>query len=1008
MANKIFKKNFSSDFAGIDGEMSAIEPDRNDVNRAVNLEYAVGNSLRGRVGCQVASDSNYGFYGLFTHSYTRTQNEYKLKYNAASGVYPGQTPTISTTATAADGASVNKLVVLGHGAYVLDTMDIVVTRVSGTYPFTWYTTANSGSIFFLIKANGTAIVNANIGTGIGTGTTIYDLLGTIDATAELSVNRASRSVCPPFAIVNGNQTSSYVADTAYGEIYRFTVDAGHTFYPGDIINFKTTSSTRKLQSGFVIAVGATTIDYVGEQESVLDNQVLGYMGQNAANFPIDVAQSVASGNLTISFPYLRWIPDSDASGSIEYSNSFYHGFTSWVVKGQDAFYAPPTATSASGNLYVARSDEPAQASEDTYTGHLVRIDGVSVTRAGLPKPQDDGLGIVPITITTPGAGALTGTYKYKVFYRRVDAQGNIIESEPSAATSVTYAANYGGITLGNPIPYTFFRGYCVRSCYKYTAETPGAGQFFYVDDNTAAPGRHAFIQPGDPLVFLDNVAQKTGLWKVAFGVDVLGTVRRAYCTGYDGSTSPSSISMSYDSSVTIPNNQEISAGLTAVVLRTAAGGNIYYVLAELPVTGYGNVSFFDNVTDAVLTAGEQFIDAPTGKEHNPPPACSLVAQHQGGLVVARGMLTPNTVTASTAEGLEYFPIASNSFDIPSTVSGYITAIASDTNDRLAVFKDKAYYDVVGDIDGGAFSVNVKNEGDYGVASQASIARVPEGLIGLSKLGFVVVNDGILDPYRFSALNTRLINQDYYFNAAVAVNDYVNRNYVCAIPNLIATGGLFPTTAVSFVIDYSRKAEIGAYGRPAGAIKTFERSYAANMDQCGGITLVDDQMYHLAGLSTSSTSAPPTNIFRRLRRFDGDSPAGGDGDSFVDNTVAISYILESQVLNFGEPGLLKSPIRLRLWSVPNDYIKEGWVPFSVLVETGASPIAAYIGGSNPLATSSTVTFAADTDVFKDVKLTAARCHFYIVRFTTNTINTAPFLTGYEIMFAANYDKEDFVR
>jgi hypothetical protein len=403
-------------------------------------------------------------------------------------------------------------------------------------------------------------------------------------------------------------------------------------------------------------------------------------------------------------------------------------------------------------------------------------------------------------------------------------------------------------------------------------------------------------------------------------------------------------------------------------------------------TSSTTVSFYDNATDAaMLVLAPQYVEAPIGKEHDVPPDCSVVTQHQGGLVVARSFSNPNTVSFSTADGIEYFPLASNSFDVPSTQSGAITAIGSDTNDRLAVFKEKAYYDIVGDLDGGNFSINVKNEGDYGVTSQASLVRVKNVLVGLSRHGFIQVSDGMLDPFYFKELNARISNQNYNFQWAVACNDADLRRYICSIPT--QTRG----SPQTLVIDYSRD-----------EIHTFEQSFPSGVEPAAGMVSLKNNFYHLSEVA-------PYCCFVRLPRFNGDSPTGNNGDSFVHNTHAISYILESNVINNGEPDILNTPIRIRLWSIPNDYVVDGWVPFSVLVEGGASPISAYIGSSSPGGTSSTLTFSTTNDIFKDVKLIqSVKTHFYIVRLTTNTAKQSPFITGYEIVYAENYKPEDLVK
>src|SRR6185369_5673563 len=103
MAKKVFKQAFAVDYKGIDGESSSLESDATaGYNRAINLERSVGNSLRGRVGCQY---SGYSFFGLFPYAYTRTQDQYDIQYGAT---------TLQTVKTAADGASIVKLIAINQ------------------------------------------------------------------------------------------------------------------------------------------------------------------------------------------------------------------------------------------------------------------------------------------------------------------------------------------------------------------------------------------------------------------------------------------------------------------------------------------------------------------------------------------------------------------------------------------------------------------------------------------------------------------------------------------------------------------------------------------------------------------------------------------------------------------------------------------------------------------------------------------------------------------------------
>lgn len=982
MSQSVFNQYFATDFAGLDGESSSLEETRG-VNRAVNMEMSVGNSMRGRVGCQT-SGSN-GFFAIFPYRYTRTEDQYDILYQTAAGTYPTQTASLGTTKTTADGASIERLIGINNQAWMLDTMSITATYVSGTYPFSYYVTVHSsGSNIDYIVTNGagTAIVNLSVGNGITsslTGKEIYTVLLNINGTANLNLSTTTRGVCPPYAIINGNQSSAVTGTTSYGNTFTWTVSA-HNFSAGDIISW-VDSFNGQLRGGMVLSTTATTILYVGIQGTAIDGQILGYMGQPAVMTPITTLTTAAvSGNPVFTFSYWRLIPEGDKI----FGNIYASAYEQWGIKSTGSFYVPPVAENSEGNLYIAASGFPADG-VSSWANNLIKVDGQTATRAGLPTPITGVTAFVP----SGGGGGLTGAYKYKFLFRRYDAQGNIIEGPESSVYSATLSSDYVTVNIPTLQGYGSATGFLVRSGIKHTTESPAAGAAFYVDDLAGGTGNTAFIQTGDPICLLDNTAQKTGLWKAAFGVDVVGTLHKTVCTAYSAkvatiSPTTSSIRVADSSGYQINSDTPISCGMTLLTLRNTAGGNQFYELCEMPFSGFGSYSFIDNVTDAVLSAGVQYTSPPLGKEHDAPPPCTLVCQHQGGLVVARGPASPNTTAFSSADGIEYFPTASNSFDVPSTQSGFVTAIASDTDDRLSVFKDRAYYDVYGDLDGGAFSINVKNEGDYGIASQASLVRLPFGLCGLSKNGWVIISDGLLDPFRFEKLNARIVNQVYQFSWATAVNDYFNRQYLCTIPQVSGE-------PVGFSIDYSRP-----------SIKSMERSYPTKIDQVGGCAMIGNTLYHLSATS-------PYGVFRRLYRFNGDSPSGlGNGDSFIDNTNSIPYIFESQPITLGEPAVMKTPVRIRYWSIPNDYVIEGWVPFSVLVETGASSLATFIGGSSPNSTTTTLTFATSTDVMKEAHLVNCKTLFYIIRFTTNTIRTSPFMTGYNILFKDNYKKEDLIK
>ena len=985
MAPKKFRQNFAADYTGIDGESTPLEPDAGGVNRAVNYEYAVGSSLRGRLGCQLSGDAKLQPFAMFSHSYSRIKDEYAITYQVPSGVYPAITSSLSTSKTTADGATVSKLFAFNQQCWVKDNLSIsfdVVPAVSATYGWYTYVDTVSGEQYFLIdKDSSSTIYNASISFSLSLGLSIYSLAEDITATSvDLAAALTTRGRCPPYGIVNGTGNTTLVGSSTYGQTWSVTVSA-HNFRIGDIITFPSDSTlgngVRGIAGGIVVNYTPTTITYAGQQLSLIDGSILGYMGQRADSFPIGPKVSATSSTtIEITFPYWRLIPEGDSAGSSpSYGIPFASPNNAAVTRSADSFWAPATATSAQGILYFAASSGATASSG--FANNLIKVDECQVSRVGSSSTG--------ISLTSPGfvaAGALTGNYRYKIYAKKIDSQGNIWEGPVSPILTVAPAAQSVRLNAVDRLYNGTENGWQLRSCYKANpAEAPANNTVpFLVDNGSGGP---AFIQPGDVICLTDNTAQKVGLWRDVGRAVVVGQLHVTRCREYDGVSTATSIKVEDSSGYSIQDNSEISTGWTIVFLRTTAGGNQYYVLAEMPITGYASIDLVDNVTDAVLIAGVQYQEVETGKEHNAPPACSLVCQHQGGLVVARGFSAPNSVSFSTADGLEYFPTASNSLDVPSTQHGPITAIASDTADRLAVSKSRSLFSAVGDLDSGNFSIETISEGDYGISSQASLVRIKNSLVGLSSLGYIAIKDGQIDPFLFRELNTRIINQGYLTEWAVAVNDYTNRNYICSIPT--------SSSYVSHVIDYSRP-----------EVRTFDRSYPSGLDQNGGMAMLGSDLYHF------SATAPYAQA-KRLYRFNGDAPTGSsNGNSFIDYLSAISYILESNPISLDDPGLLHTPVRIRVWSLPNDYVQEGWVPFSLQVEGGCSPLASYCGGTSPGATNSTVSFATTNDVFKDVKLTPLKTHFYIVRLTTNTIRQSPFVTGYEVMYAENYEKEDFVK
>lgn len=988
MGNSIYKQAFSVDFTGINAECSAIEPDSDEVSRAVNMEWAPGNSLRGRTGCQIASPAAR-FFAVHTHTYSRTFNRYMEKWQVPSGGSPYTKAQLGSVLLAADGSTVTEWLGFNDRPWRYEFFDLAVTQTPAGNTFSYYAYPKNGKIYFTIYKGATQILDFDCGTGMeewGTVVTYYQLAQAINALADLSLT-LNRDNAPPYAISSANQSTLTASPGfgTWGRICRIAVNAGHNFYPGDYISFignGLSTGAPLLCGGLVCATAANSIDYYGGAVNVLANQVLGYLGQPAAMITIDPSTTKSTSPFSIAVPYWKCLPCPIKPNDASNDSQQIHVDQVTNQNNPTANYLPPTFTSVGGNCYYAVTDSVSGGVNTyPYKNKLFKYDGQSVYGAGLPAPV--------VTLgSVAGAVIPAGTYRYKVRFKRVDANGNITYS-PSTSWTVVLGAGvaYISVTITPPL-YSAMNGYVAWSG-LIVANAPPAGRYQITDMGGAVS---AFIHVGDYICF--NLA--------GGGAALAGALVRSWVTEVDHLAGFAQVQLADTSAYATPfGGSPVSAGLSAEIYRTTSGGTTYYWVGELAISNYSMVGFpwIDSLTDATIVGNAQLVEPAVGKEYDPPPRCGMVAEHQGGLVLAGNNEQPNTVYFSSVDGPEYFPLASNSFDVPSTQQGSITCLASDNYDRLSVFKAKSYYDVVGILDEGTFSVNIRHEGDFGVPSPAGICRINGALIGVSTLGLIKISNGEIDHQVFRPLNARMIGQGWKFEWARAANHAARRQAYFVVPTTnTRTAAPYTIDCETYVIDYSRP-----------QVSFLEHVYTSTVGDSGGYAINGDLNMHLnRDIGFSGTGIHTGQAFRSLRRFSGNSPTGNDGICFVDNSAAITYVIESQPINFGEPSQLKVPIRLRLYSIPNDYIAEGWLPFRTTLETTIFPDASYFGGANPGSFTGFADFLTSHDWYRDFKFGPVKCFLYMVRFTTNTLYTAPFITGWEIMFKDTYEKEDIVK
>ena len=416
------------------------------------------------------------------------------------------------------------------------------------------------------------------------------------------------------------------------------------------------------------------------------------------------------------------------------------------------------------------------------------------------------------------------------------------------------------------------------------------------------------------------------------------------------------------------------------IYRTKIGGSVFFLNRVLPCEFSALINYSDTLADSSLR--EQYIPPIIGKEHDLPPKASMMCLHQGLIAYAGIKSQPNTIAFSTIDGVEYVPLASNYFDIPSNITGAVSAIGSDTEDRLAAFKNTAYYDVAGDLDSNNFTVRTVKEGDYGVSSHSSLVKTNGLLMGLGRLGFVAVQNGQLDKkigWRIAPVFWN--NNNIAFHQAIAVNDYTSRHYHCYIPNATGFGsGIDNTNALMYSFDYDN-----------GGL-WFDKSYSAGIAPAGGMSIYNNVKYHLSkNYGPALSNQLPGRLFRELIGLSDQT------QQFADNHLAINYDWLTNFDPLDEPALYKEYLWIGVYSFVGNY--ETATPFSLLVTT-------YKNFDNTnLHSQATLTFSGIRNDHQRFRAKADKVTSMAYRFTCNTIGQAPYITGLEMVVAASYIKDN---
>jgi len=636
-------------------------------------------------------------------------------------------------------------------------------------------------------------------------------------------------------------------------------------------------------------------------------------------------------------------------------------------------------------------------------GKLYCYDGKSVYRAGIPSPALGGIEPSATGGVSVTPSVANGQWKYMTTFVYLDANGVEWESNPSSIQTNNTGGTGAGTTVVSAYPSTAgmilgHQYFDFRACKIVLGAT---GTTFQIKGRSAVPSIPE-IRVGDRL--WDAYPTSTTKPYIVTAVS------------YNGANPTITI----DRSATFATNAVLSTGMFVRTYRTKQYGTIFAQLSTRPVmvNDLTYSTFTDTTPDSSLVL--QYIEPISGQEHDLPPITGNLCSHQGNLISGGSTYEPNTVYWSGIDGIEYWPRAFNSTDIPSTTFGAITALGTTRSGALAVLKATGYYSIDGDLASANISIRTINEGDYGVGSQRGLTRIGDTLVGVGKRGVMLIDDGI-DIKSIGQVNAAIRDNDSWDIAqAFCYNDYLNNQLIVAIPIKYASSVPVNSPNSHLTLTYD-------YEAPKWGTLTFYNSQITPnfCDMSGGFTTFENNLYVMSrcGIATNGSESTYLAVgsanFTTLRGSGAvyKQKSATSALGFNDFGSSIRARLRTSFDSLGEPSQYKLIHRVRVWRIPSqyalgasfynvEYIPE---PMDVFIKTYADWFAyddflfptitktSYIGKTFPAYTG-TLSSASSTACFVELPLKDGKMRSIAVEIENNTLNQGFYITGYEVIYS----------
>lgn len=579
---------------------------------------------------------------------------------------------------------------------------------------------------------------------------------------------------------------------------------------------------------------------------------------------------------------------------------------------------------------------------------------VTDNAVGVRSPNASA-GTTSFTVTTTTEGTATGLgggiFKYKLTAIQRDANGVIIEGNPTSEVSIDFSASTKDAQIS-------IQGIQATTGYNTGCAIVNGNQ---ASATTITVDSGHTLKVGDQAYLYDSTAS------------VLAYVTKTV-------TAIAATTITVNAAVSVTDNLVISNGLKIAIYRTEEDGSDFFLVVELPNDSInGSFLYTDSKPDAQL--GEQYT-APV-VDRSPPGSFKFLSIYKGVGVATGFDSDQDRVSFSDIDSLEYWPADTGEF-VVDTTNGDRTSAVLNNNEACVIGKigpdDQlgSVHVVYGTLDENAgFSVETKSQ-SLGIPAQSGIFDFEPGNSGyVTSQGVSYQVGGNMPTSISDRIRTVFEERDFgsirlYLKRAVAINDAESERVMVFLPIEPESGTKYAhATSPCWVFDYSLRA---SGERASRWIKWTNINAAAGMVRIGADIYFSERRL-------SPYSGQVDHILYKMNRL-------GTSSDYIDHVSTIG----SEITSFWEhddaPSQFKDFKTIKLWSFST-------ASFSVTLNVYAD----YLDG-NAIVTE-TVSFAGAFDDDNLVHISDGKTQAIKVNITHGQALQKFQLSGWEIQTAKTY-------